>query len=41
MLAEPNGVHDLQAGVLVGAGVARKELILKEGEGGGSRLALP
>ena len=30
VLSEPHGVHRLQAGVLVGAGVARKELILKE-----------
>ena len=30
VLAEPDGVHRLQAGVLVGAVVARQELILKE-----------
>ena len=30
VLAEPDGVHRLQAGVLVGAVVAGQELILKE-----------
>ena len=32
VLAEPDRVHRLQAGVLVGAVVARQELILKEEE---------
>ena len=34
VLSEPHGVHRLQAGVLVGAGVAREELILKAARDG-------